>query len=211
MPASSIRITVPPTSTGLTTLERVRRELGITSDDTDDILQDKIAEASSILRALITSVLGVTTVEETFLYHGGRSFNTNILRLKYFPIVSVTSLNLDGSIWATDLYTINKVNGILALTDTGSSYYPYSFRFDDTLIATYVAGYSLPGEVNFTLPRAIESACVDLVTWLWTAKGRDLSLVSEENVGVARFVYGGSQLVQGIPAGIYAKIEKWTV
>ena len=79
---SVVEIVTPSESDQLTTLERVKRELNIRDDASDEILEDKIAEASSdIAQAIGKRVrgcarpFGTTTASIT----GARIITTTIL------------------------------------------------------------------------------------------------------------------------------------
>jgi hypothetical protein len=61
-----VTIITPADSTALTTLERLKLELGITSDINDDLLLARINSVSSLIARRCFPAFGLQTVIETF-------------------------------------------------------------------------------------------------------------------------------------------------
>lgn len=178
---SIVTVNTAATETDLTTLERVKLELGITSDTSNDLLSAKINEASSAIQAYLGFVLGRETVTETFrpdTYHVWREQ----LLLTRTPVVSITSAEEDDVTVETDEYEVDSGTGSLYRLD--SSGYRSCWQFCKSAEVVYVAGYKMPGEVGRNLPEAIEAACIALVRSFWFNRTRDPLVKSEEIPGV---------------------------
>jgi hypothetical protein len=88
---SIVEIVTPAESELLTTLERVEAELQITSDANDEILQAKIAEASSDIQAAVGKRLPREAVKETFWHDDDR----HVLRVAHLGNPAQTTLFLN--------------------------------------------------------------------------------------------------------------------
>ncbi len=177
-------VTVPPTSTLLTTLARVKLELNITANTWDTILTAKIGEASSDIMAHLRRDLPRQTLRETLW-----SFDTApaAIVLENYPVVSITSAVIDDVTVDSDEYRINKKTGKFHRLDSAAA--PDVWVVTRDIVIIYVAGYIMPGETNRDLPMAIESACVELVQSFWFSRGRDPSVRAEDIPGLGSTTY----------------------
>lgn len=216
---NDVVIVTPATSTWLTTLDRIKLELSISGGTSDDLLNARIASASSVINGLCFPSLKRETVIETFYpdHYGERA---DRLILDHSPVSSITSVTVDGTA-LTDVVIVDDVVTDLAewrldgdklrlrRQTTAGRHSHWSFR--TSIVVAYVGGYLLPGEAERDLPFEIEDACVELVVAYWMMRGRDPGLRAEENVGVYRFEYqttmNGYQYP--VPKGVMDKLDPY--
>lgn len=202
---SILTVTVPATETALTTLARVKLELGITNTNSDAILEAKIDEASSDASAFLGFVVERETVAETFWPEAFDAAPAQII-LNRTPVVSITSVVMDGVTLSASLYRLDKDKGLLYALD--ASGYACSWFFCKSLVITYVGGYLLPDASGRNLPHGIEGAVIDLVSSFWQSRGRDPLVKSEDIPGVmSREYWVGAVGDEGeLPPGVVAKL-----
>jgi hypothetical protein len=184
---SVVQIVTPSPSEFLTTLARVKRELNITDNSSDDILKDKIGEASSDVAQAIGKRLPHEDVRETFWHdegahrlrshhHHGEPAETTLF-LQRTPVTAIDSVTVDDVPLAETDYRLDPDAGLLdRLASDGT---PFSWCFCRSVVVTYSAGFVLPGDPGRTLPAGIEGAVVALVSDYWGSRGRDPTLRSE--------------------------------
>ncbi len=189
---SVVEIVTPSESELLTTLERVKRELNITSDASDEILEDKISEASSDIGQAIPQRLPREGVRETFWhdedahhwrtpFHHGNPAQTTLF-LRRTPVVKIDSVRVDGIALDASEFRLDPDAGLLdRLSSDGI---PCAWSFCKSVVVAYTAGFILPGASGRNLPPAIEGAVVALVSDYWASRGRDPTLRSETIPGV---------------------------
>lgn len=132
----------------IVSLADVKRALDITSTTNDEELRDCLDRASSILEREYGRPLRKQTLVETHSPGVGRS--SILLRP---PVVSITSLLVDGVALAASDYDIDGDTGVLTIAG----------RFDGTrggVVVTYVAGYADP-------PGALKEAVIEQVRHMW--------------------------------------------
>jgi len=183
---SIVTVTVPATNEALTTLDRVKLELDIENDDSDEVLQAKIDEASSDIEASLGYRLVRETVSEAIYRDLFDHFPMSLL-LERYPIVSITSVTVDGEALSASLYRLDPKTSELIVLD--SSGYPCGWFFQQSVVVVYVAGYILPGESGENLPEGIQGAAVELISNYWAARGRDPSVKSENIPGLMAVDY----------------------
>jgi hypothetical protein len=119
----------------------------------DEALEDLILDAQVYIETETGRVFESTESYEMF-----NRFEGDSIALSNFPVISVTSVLLNGETIPPSAYTVNKKNAIIYL-DTFSlgrlSYLTGAFK-DDTVEVTYVAGYETPLRVARIL-------CLDLI------------------------------------------------
>lgn len=216
---NDIVIVAEAEATALTTLERVKLELSISNDTSDELLLAKIAGASSVVAGLCFPSLKRETVIETF-YPDCYWECADRLTLDRNPVVSISSVTVDGTA-LTDVVIVDDVVTDLAewrldgerrrlrRQTTAGKHSHWSFC--TSIDVAYTGGYLLPGETGRNLPVEIEEACIELVTAYWMTRGRDPGLRAEENVGVFRFEYEtkANGYEYGLPPGVMAKLDKY--
>lgn len=216
---SVIAVVTPAEVTALTTLERIKLELNINSDASDDLLLAKIDEATSDIAMRCEPTLKRETVTETF-YPDRNGSCAEKLILRRYPVASISSVTVDGVALAEAVivddvvtalaeYRVDGESGLLYRQTTAG--YPRHWSFCQSIAVTYAAGYLLPGEANRNLPPSLEAACIELLSSYWASRGRDPTLRAEENVGVARFEYwiGAVGPAGDLPPGVMSKIRPY--
>lgn len=218
-----LKVLMPAATNDLTSLEAVRRDLGIADDDTsqDERLSDLIATASDLLaQHLNRDGLGRETLEQTAR---PRSTGPIILARDLNPrIESVTldgaaldpgAYHLDGSL----LHRVHLGNGAGGVWAHNGFAVVSPFAGGGWcgrhVVIRYTAGFELLGE----LPRAIEQACRDLIYSLHASVGRDQSRIvrSETVEGIGSVTYatsvaatGGGGVLPIAPDRLMA-LERW--
>lgn len=201
---SKVSITTPSTFTSMTTLERVKAELGITNSASDALLLAKIAEASSDLEAHIG---GRLCRERLTQLCWGVPNVAAVLVLARFPVASIVSLAVDDDDVDLAELRLDEETGLLTrLTADG---YPCSWHWAKSVSIVFDAGYLMPGEAGRDLPPVLEAAAVELVSSYWAAKGRDPLVRVEDIPGVMRTEYwvGAVGEAGSLPPSVESKIE----
>lgn len=178
----AITVIEPPATVLLCQLEDLKELLGITDGSKDTLLEGIITRASGVITQSLNRFLAQRTVTETLRGSGGNS-----LRLKFFPIVSVDLITLDGDVVAADEYALNEPETGIIYSDDGFNYttgYGYA--------VTYTHGYKMPGETNRDLPYALEQAALELSKTYYYAKSRDSNVISESVPDVYSVKYATS-------------------
>lgn len=194
----SVTVSVPSNSTDLTTLARIKAELGITDTESDAVLEGLLDRASSAISTETRRVFGRETVTETLDGSGSR-----LLPLTRTPIVSVSAVTEDGtaitdySVEDAEAGALYRANGWgrsggmwMWGTEAFSSGYILPGYRDLRYSVTYVAGYVLPGEASPNLPGAVEQACLETVKAWYLSRDADPALSSVQ-VGQLRVAYRG--------------------
>ena len=183
---SVVEIVTPAESELLTTLERVKAELQITTDTNDEILEAKIAEASSDIQAAVGKRLPREDVKETFWHdddghplhgmHFGNPAQTTLF-LNRTPVSAIASVTVDDIALDPAEYRLDPDAGLLDRLSTDGI--PCAWCFCKSAIVAYTGGFILPGQDGRNLAYAIEGAVVALVSDYWASRGRDPTLRSE--------------------------------
>ena len=200
---STVEITVAPTVTRLTTLQRVKEELSIEGSASDGILGAKIDEATSDIEAHLARTLSRATVTQT-LWNVGYS---EYILLRRYPVASIVSVTVDDIAVDSDEYRLDGDSGILYRLD--ASGYPCAWWSCKSIVVVYAGGYLLPGETNRNLPPALESAAVDLVSSYWSSRGRDATVKAEDVPGLGRVEYWVGAVGESgeLPPSVVTKIS----
>jgi uncharacterized phiE125 gp8 family phage protein len=189
---SIVEIVAPAASELLTTLDRVKAELQITTDANDEVLEAKIAEASSDIQAAVGKRLPREDVKETFWHDDafrpllpvprfGNPAQTTLF-LKRTPVSKIASVTVDDVALDPSEYRLDPGAGLLdRLTPDG---YPCDWCFRKSVVIAYTGGFILPGQDSRNLDFGIEGAVVALVSDYWASRGRDPTLRSESIPGL---------------------------
>jgi uncharacterized phiE125 gp8 family phage protein len=188
---SIVEIVTPAGSELLTTLERVKAELQITTSANDEVLEAKIAEASSDIQAALGKRLPREDVRETFWHdhdrhplrapHFGNPAQTTLF-LNRTPVSAIASVTVDDIVLDPLEYRLDPDAGLLDRLSTDGI--PYAWCFRKSVVVAYTGGYILPGETGRNLAYGIEGAVVALVSDYWASRGRDPTLRSESIPGI---------------------------
>lgn len=130
-----------------------------------DILTEMVASASETVdeftRRTFSSVRGSGFLTHTNINEKQWLVWTPVFTLREWPVVSVTSLTLNGdSLEAGVDYVLDAGSGICRFID-GSGYPDFK---QGTITATYVAGYA-------TVPAIVKQACYRLCSFWFARKG----------------------------------------
>jgi hypothetical protein len=227
----AITVTVAPTTTQLTTLDRVRAELSITDTSSDALLTDLISDASSAIAVECGWSFGVATYVETF-----KGDNSQYQHLSRAPLVVITAVLEDGAA-ITDWLIEDASTGAL-YRDAGwgrtagalmwgweamsSGYILPGGNATQRYQVTYQAGYTLPANLPIAvpsvppappdpppLPGAVQRACIATIRDWWFTKDRDVSVASTRVDDIA-VTYAASAVQTGnLPAQALALLANY--
>jgi hypothetical protein len=214
---SILTVLEPATTHDLTTLDTLKQDLGIETNDQDDQLRRVIRSASSAIADYTNRVWGMERVQEDFLPERCTFRNWNGLvfpgiQLKRTPIIEIESItDWGGDLLVAADYQVDMASGVIyRLWDDafGAWYAP------PTQIV-YSAGY----ELLDSLPDAIEQACLDLCRTRWASRGRDPMVRSIDIPGVKRVDYwvgsiggdGGNPAIPPQVAGLLDRYIRYNV
>ena len=175
-----LEIVTPASETRLISIEAARVAIGLADDDAshDAALEPLIDQASATIVAFIGQPLARQTYRETVWSRTA----TDSLILSRFPVVSVTSVEVDGVAIDADDFRVELATAIVhrrSPTRCGP-FWPAG----ETVIE-YAAGYELPTD----LPADMQRAAILMLRQAHFVGSRDPLLRSEETDGVATFSY----------------------
>lgn len=184
-----LTIITPATSKNLTTLARVKQELGQTTSKNDTLLTGYIATASRAAARYCRGEIVSEEVSDRFRAYPiiDSASLTNLPRKIYLsrtPVTAIASVTEDGIALVQDTdYELHGVDQVAYLVRLCNDYpIPWAFR---KTVVQYTAGYAL----GTTLEPDIEQAVVEMVKDMWSAQKRDPLIRSEEVQGVGRIDY----------------------
>lgn len=181
-----LTIITPAASNDLTTLDKVKAELGITGTAEDARLTQLISEASAMIAAYCGRTgFGRETLRQTERLEG----TCSAIRLDRDLAPVVSSVTVDGEALASTDY---ELDGSLLYRLSASFRIPWAFG---VVVVDYQAGWTLPAGA----PADIDRAAQDLVVGLYRAAGRDPAVRQEMVEGVGSTSYfdaraGGGRL-----------------
>jgi hypothetical protein len=192
---STLAVTTPAATKDLTTLARLKTDLGIADAAQDAALADVIREASDAIgrECARPDGFGRETVTETWWL----SSQLDCLILSRDILPAITFVMEDGATLAATDYLLSG-SLLRRLSDDA----PRAWTAQK-IVVTYAAGYGLLAD----LPHDLERACLDLCATIWASRGRDRSLRSESADGVGSVSYldprdGAGGLPQAIAAAV---------
>ncbi len=174
-------------SIALTTLANARDELGLVDSASDVRLQRMILTASAAIAENLNRELRKESTTEKV-----RPNDAQKIVLKKTPIVSITTITIDGAELASSGYEVDDADAgtlwrdggwpamsLLVEGAAGGDVVPNSDK--KRISVTYVAGYVLPNDTVGTrnLPYDLEQACLLTVVSLFRARGQDRRIASE--------------------------------
>lgn len=134
----TIALATPPGSTDITTLSRVKEEMGIAETSQDALLSRIISEASD----LVYQILGreVYRAQWTEKFIGNSRYETLLSR---YPVASIESVSYGGSAQTLSEFAISShrtgcIHSVNGFATGGSD--------PNEWVVTYTAGYFLPGD-----------------------------------------------------------------
>jgi hypothetical protein len=131
----AITVTVPPGTTKLIALSDLKAILGITDSANDTLLGNIFQRGSDAIARFCNRVFAQRTVIETLPGPGGQ-----LLKLKFSPVVTLTSIALDGETVDPDTYTLTKPDAGIIFRESYWAYTGHKYSY----AVTYVHGYNLP-------------------------------------------------------------------
>lgn len=196
-------ITTAASVTRLTTVDRVKDELSITTSANDAMLGQKIDEATSDIEAHLARTLCRETLTDTFWGDNCVEY----LILARAPASSITSVTVDDVVVDASEYRLDAEAGVLYRLD--ASGYPSFWSWCKSVVVVFAGGYLLPGETGRNLPAALEAGAIALVNSFWQSRGRDPMVRSEEIPGVLSqtFWVGAVGESSELPPDVVAKIS----
>ncbi len=162
----------------LTTVGTVKSFIGIPASDLtkDSLLESLVNAVSERIEKYCSRHFEKATYTE---YHRGHERQR--LLLNQYPIVSVTSVELNGSVLASTEYEIEDADAGILFRETGWPWKGYNVGLvgepgvsTRNIKVVYVAGYVLPKDATAdnprTLPYDLEQACISFVAHLYGGK-----------------------------------------
>lgn len=181
---------MPYPTNALTTLQTLKDELGIgAGENTHD---DALGRLAGVATDLIEKFCKRTFLRGTVTSERVAGFGTPRLFLARTPVVSVTSVIIDGTtIDSTTYYVEDDEQGSLFCSScwdwTKPDPGPRGFATEERkYLVTYVGGYYLPGHESRNLPFPIEEACIMAVVGRFRARGKYTGLDAETVQGDTR-------------------------
>lgn len=183
------------TGAALTTLARLKGELGISDTASDDALEGVIEDISELIASLCQRQLHHDAAHVEVVPGRG----TLRLGVSRTPLVSIGSIELveDGGTTSTipsTQYAIDDAPAGLIRAESGAAWAftgawagirprPVHGTAQRRWRVTYAGGYVTPAQVAGalvrTLPRDLERLCLDACAAQWRARGADPSVVGE--------------------------------
>jgi hypothetical protein len=178
----AVTVTVPPSTTKLIALADLKALLGITDSANDTLLGNIIQRGSDAIARFCNRVFAQRTVIETLPGPRGQ-----LLKLKFSPIVTLTSIALDGETVDSDTYTLTEPDAGIVFCESYWAYTGHKYSY----AVTYVHGYNLPDMSGAdTLPHDIQQAALELCKGIWLARQRDPAVSMESVPDVYTVQYG---------------------
>jgi hypothetical protein len=194
----AVTVSVPPSTTKLIALADLKAILGITDGANDALLGNIIQRGSDAIARFCNRVFAQRTIIETLPGPGGQ-----LLKLKFSPIVTLTSIAFDGETVDSDTYVLTEPEAGIVFRESYWAYTGHKYSY----AAIYVHGYNLPDMAGTdTLPHDIQQAALELCKGMWLARQRDPSVTMESVPDVYTVQYGGQgdggALVGAIPLNV---------
>lgn len=184
-----LSIITPAASNDLTTIAKVKTELGITGTAEDARLTALVVEASAVIAAWCGRTgFGRETLRQTERLTGA----CEAIRLDRDLAPAVTSVTVDGEALLAAEYELDG-SLLYRLSDTYRIAWVYG-----VVVVDYQAGWTLPSGA----PADIDRAAQDMVVGLYRAAGRDPSVRQEMVEGIGSTSYFDARAGAGrLPVG----------
>ena len=166
----SITVVDAAPNTRLTTIEAVKRNLGITDADQDEPIEDMIQQNSDFITSYTSRVFARQNVTESFIGKGLPNVELSIT-----PIISISELKLKEAIVTSENFTINDAEAGILQIETGFTSTELAWNTIDRAVSpygvkdwscTYIGGYTLPSWQTTGIPRDLpydlERACIEM-------------------------------------------------
>ena len=152
----------------LTTVEAVKRNLGITDPDQDEPIMDMIRQNSAFIKSYTGRTFARQNVTETFVGKGLPN-----IQLSITPIISISAMTLKGAVVTG--FTIDDPEAGIIQIETGFTSTEIAWNTIDRAVSpyavkdwacTYIGGYTLPSWQTTGIPRDLpydlERACIEM-------------------------------------------------
>jgi hypothetical protein len=193
----AITVTIPPGSTKLIALSDLKAILSITDSANDTLLGNIIQRGSDAIARFCNRVFAQRTVIKTLPGSGGQ-----LLKLKFPPIVTLTSIALDGETVDPDTYALTEPEAGIVFCESYWAYTGHKYSY----AAAYSHGYNLSDMSGTdTLPHDIQQAALELCKSVRLAQQRDPSVTMESVPDVYTVQYGQGRngaVVGAIPPNV---------
>jgi hypothetical protein len=160
-----ITVVTPAESQALTTRGAAVEMLGTHANGLGSALVDSLVARAS---ALAADYAGRTFARETYRETLRLRAPAECIALSRWPVRSITSVTVDGVTLDPSGYELE--SPILSRLDGTGAVVPWS---PGRIVATFVAGYILPGENGRDLPQGVEAAALAIVLALKSGIGQD--------------------------------------
>ena len=132
----AITVTVPPSTTKLISLADLKAILGIADSANDTLLGNIIQRGSDAIARFCNRVFAQRTVIETLPGPGGQ-----LLKLKFSPIVTLTSIALDGEAVDPDTYVLTEPEAGIIFRESYWAYTGHKYSYTAAGRAGAVQGH----------------------------------------------------------------------
>lgn len=192
-----LTILTPAASHHLTTVDRVKQELGIAGSSSDAKILTLISEASSLITSYCNrDTFGRQTVRQTERLREGRECIVLALDID----VSISSVTVDGAALSTSEYELDG-SLLYRLNDDRRCWWAAGAK----VVIEYDAGFILLTD----LPEAIERAAIDSVVSLYHGGGRDGAVRSEDVEGISVVSYFDQRSGLPIAEDRVRALDRW--
>lgn len=135
----------------LITLDDLKVELGITTDDEDEALETRITRASKAISELCDRRFAFAHAIETFTFQFDEVLLwRQPLTLRLYPIAEIESVTVGGSELEETSFDFNRDTGELWLVGV-----TWSGTWPGTIVVEYSGGYDLPDDAPIRLQDAV--------------------------------------------------------
>lgn len=188
-----ITVDTAASDTNLTIRTTFKTEANVSGVTDDGFIDSLISQASDAIRKYCGRKFERESITETMPGTG-----SSRLLVTRTPIVTLTSVTVNGTLVDSDEYTLEDADlGLLLRHDDGTPPAPKPWSTpaylhmglsreivkssgSNNISVVYVAGYLLPGEGSPTLPSDIERACLDIIKARYLARENDPNIRSQK-------------------------------
>lgn len=223
MDKSILTVVIPATNRAFVTKETVKAEIGVTSPSQDDNITRWLLQATAQIEKYCCRKLISEKVSEQFRLarqhywplaytnqgFGESSYTAPVsagrLRLARYPVTSIDSVTVDGTVLDTSEYEVDPDSGLLQRLRND---HPTQWACNKVVVL-YTGGYTVPPTSNPTIPADIQDAVIELAKMKRTKAKRDPALKSRNVVGVLEeeFWVGSTADDSGFPPDIAASLD----
>lgn len=199
-----LRFLTEPDETALVTLDLVKAELGVTGEESDDALAERIAQVSAAAAGECNRAhFGAADVEEIV---NVRPYRRSPVWLRHWPVTDVAAVSEDGRALSAGEWLLAEGR---QLVRRGSDGRICGWHGSEIAI-TYTGGYALPDGC----PADLRRAALVMVSASWAMRGRDPTLRSVSVPGIIDQSFALPGAIGGLqgawPADVDAVLRRYT-